>query len=150
MKSISVGYWKDPKSKTIYLNPEDEKIMKEAYEFAIPQNIKTKNYSLDLKEKIVDFLRNGNIVTMYLGTSYCRFNCGIPSSEMGNSTLTDGKFIWPEGYCHYIESHNLAVPEFFLQKIMKNNFQYKENHKISPTSTSSLSPWLDWCKANQK
>jgi hypothetical protein len=150
MKLIYVGHWKDSKNKIIYPNPEREKIMNEAYEFAIPQKIKTRDYSLDLKEQIVDFLQNGNIVTMYLGNSSCRFNCGISSLEMGNSTLTDGKFIWPAGYYHYIESHNLAIPELFLQRMMKNNFQYKENNKISPTSPMDISHWLDWCKENQK
>jgi hypothetical protein len=33
---------------------------------------------------------------------------------MGDSDLTDGIWIWPEGLVHYVETHGLALPEEFV------------------------------------
>jgi len=54
-----------------------------------------------------------------LAYSYCRFaHCSafqpkepprlrrVGVKEMGCCTLTDGTFVWPEGYAHYVQCHS--------------------------------------------
>src|SRR5262245_22776758 len=55
-----------------------------------------------------------------MGFSYCRFHCGkkwrfrgtITSTELlGTDELTDGEWLWPKGLPHYIEAHDVCLPE---------------------------------------
>jgi hypothetical protein len=36
---------------------------------------------------------------------------------MGSRDLTDGIWIWPEGLVHYVETHHLALPAEFMERI---------------------------------
>lgn len=57
------------------------------------------------------------------GYSYCRLGCSVDDGtlahamEMGALTFTDGVFIWPEGYVHYVEKHNWRLPLAFENHI---------------------------------
>jgi len=43
----------------------------------------------------------------------CRF-CG---REIGFRELTDGRWVWPEGLGHYVEAHDVRLPEAFLASV---------------------------------
>lgn len=36
---------------------------------------------------------------------------------MGSRDLTDGTFVWPEGLAHYVERHDVKLPDHFLQHV---------------------------------
>jgi hypothetical protein len=40
--------------------------------------------------------------------------CGIEHSMMGDSDLTDGIWVWPQGLVHYVDAHQLALPKQFI------------------------------------
>jgi len=37
--------------------------------------------------------------------------------------LTDGEWVWPEGLSHYVEYHNLILPDEVVQTMRRNNYQ---------------------------
>ncbi|MGW4946376.1 hypothetical protein ACWEOZ_32880 [Actinoplanes sp. NPDC004185] len=62
----------------------------------------------DERDVVVDFLRSGTVFVASAGFSACRV-CGIHN---GSTELTDGEhFTWPEGLDHYVESHDVRLPD---------------------------------------
>jgi len=69
----------------------------------------------DADERHVAFLylRNAKEYESWKGRSACRFGCkGV---DLGFRDFTDGVFVWPEGFAHYIDVHNVKPPEEFLR-----------------------------------
>lgn len=66
---------------------------------------------------VVEYLKNGQVDERCFGSSYCRFGChgGKMWSEMGSRDFTDGRWLWPEGYAHYLEVHGLKPPNSFIE-----------------------------------
>ncbi len=94
------------------------------------------------RTRVVAYLRAGDELESYRGTSYCRFSCGTPSAEMGSLDLTDGRFAWPEGLAHYVEAHDVRLPEHFIAHALAGG----------PRSAVSVrriddAPWFAWGKA---
>ena len=65
--------------------------------------------SIETKQMIVDYLDNGTQEAAWLGWSTCRI-CG---KSNGSTCLTDGYFVYPIGYSHYIKDHNI-MPDLDL------------------------------------
>jgi hypothetical protein len=59
---------------------------------------------------VLAYLRAGQEWIQFRGWSYCRFNCGIAPSALGDRDLTDGVWVWPEGLAHYVERHSVRLP----------------------------------------
>jgi hypothetical protein len=58
-------------------------------------------------------LRSGQTYEQYRGFSWCRFQCGFSTREMGSRDLTDETWVWPEGLANYVESHSIDLPPRF-------------------------------------
>jgi len=58
----------------------------------------------------VEHLTGGRIFRVFGGRSSCRI-CG---SSLGIGELTDGTWAWPEGLEHYVEAHDIVLPETFV------------------------------------
>ena len=99
-----VGFWRDPSEpETAGLpNPKD---------CADPQ------WDTGERRRVIRYLRSGKEFANYLGYSWCRMDCGIPDNKLGSRDLTDGTYVWPEGFAHYVEKHNVKPPEHFLQHV---------------------------------
>jgi hypothetical protein len=71
----------------------------------------------------LDYLRGGEVDAMYKGISYCRFrkNGCTPPTNMGSCDLTDGVWIWPEGLAHYVEAHEVWLPDSFVEHALSQN-----------------------------
>lgn len=39
--------------------------------------------------------------------------------DMGRGELTDGVYMWPEGLAHYLEKHNVRLPQEFVEHVLK-------------------------------
>jgi len=68
----------------------------------------------ETKNFVGDYLRSGKLHEAWMGWSNCRI-CG---KENGSVCLTDGEFVWPEGYIHYILDHNIMADSELLVKIL--------------------------------
>ena len=68
---------------------------------------------------VVTHLQNGVVFERYRGFSYCRFGCGIEPRELGNCDLFDGTWVWPSGLAHYVEKHNVRLPDVFVEHVKR-------------------------------
>ena len=66
--------------------------------------------------RVGEYLRSGTVFVAQAGTSPCRL-CG---SANGSTELTDGVyFVWPEGLAHYVEAHNVRLPDEITQLMVQ-------------------------------
>ncbi|MBZ5710461.1 hypothetical protein [Nannocystis pusilla] len=70
--------------------------------------------------RIADWLRRGEVFAAWRGLSFCRFDCGIADAHMGSRCLTDGVWVWPEGLAHYVEVHQLLLPDEFVERALRD------------------------------
>jgi hypothetical protein len=73
----------------------------------------------DARERAVvaAYVRYAGCLESYeLGYSTCRFGCGT-GRAMGCAALTDGVFVWPEAYHHYITVHGVRPPATFVEHV---------------------------------
>lgn len=114
-KLLRVGYW---------YNPGDDE-----HQLPDPREFIDTEWDPQEQAKVAAYLRAGETHSRYKGYSWCRFNT-VPidreiawhpsicsSSNMGDSDLTDGVYIWPEGFAHYVEVHQVKPPEDFLRHV---------------------------------
>jgi hypothetical protein len=103
------------------------------------------------RKRIVAYLRAGSVHTRWRGLSYCRFRCGIDHSEMGSRCLTDGEWVWPEGLAHYVEKHDVCLPDEFVASMRENGWAIPERAK-EVTREECGRPrtdfWIAWARAN--
>jgi hypothetical protein len=59
------------------------------------------------KPRILIYLRNGAVFENRPGTTRCL----LCPSDLPQRDLTDGVWLWPEGLAHYVEKHNVRVPD---------------------------------------
>lgn len=98
-----IGYWKSPF----------------ALEYEHPITFVDESWNEEERKAVILYLKNGKVMPyVAMGLSFCRFDCGIG----GNGCLekTDGVFVWPEGLDHYVEFHNIKLPEEFIAHCLKN------------------------------
>jgi len=95
-----IGYWasKDPDSEQ-YPDP----IKMQDSEFW-----KTRD-----KDAVIAYLKNGYHCNHYRGFSGCR----ICHQTLGTHERTDGVWCWPDKLEHYIEKHNVILPDEFITHV---------------------------------
>lgn len=64
------------------------------------------------RDFIVSYLNHGVLARLYMGYSTCRI-CG--KEDNGDSEYSDGTFVWPSGFGHYVMEHNVRPPDDFGQ-----------------------------------
>ena len=42
---------------------------------------------------------------------------------LGTTDKYDGKYLWPDQFEHYIEEHDVIIPDYFYDHIVSNNFE---------------------------
>lgn len=92
------------------------------------------------------YLRAGQALVTYMGRSHCRFACG--ERNMGSTDLTDGIFVWPAGLVHYVERHDVRLPEHFVAHVLARSavmapFELPEES----FGLYDTGPWLRWARA---
>ena len=99
---IAIGYWKSD------LEPH----------LPHPRNFQVKNWNQNERQEVINYLKKGTPIIYSRGMSWCRFNC--KSDNIGSSCLTDGIYIFPEGLVHYLENHDVKLPNKFIKHAKKN------------------------------
>ena len=64
---------------------------------------------------VLAHLRSGRTHEAFYGYSWCRI---CHRNDNGTKDLTDGTYVWPEGYAHYIEAHGVKPPQDFIEHVM--------------------------------
>lgn len=117
-----VGFWADPR------DPLDEQ--------PNPAQLVDKDWGKTATALAVAlYAQCGFLESFELGYSFCRLGCGgggggggVASERrgtgnnrfMGCTTLTDGKYVWPEGLAHYVSEHSVRPPEDFVRRSLGN------------------------------
>lgn len=114
-----------------------------------PKRLLEAHGSCQADQRVLNYLRSGKEYMALLGYSYCRFRCGIDDSEMGCRDLTDGTWVWPEGLVHYVEVHNLPLPEEFIATMEGNSWCVPDvkNPAVLVEKGFSLTAWKSWYEA---
>jgi len=99
-----VGYWYDP----------DDRY---AQDYPKPEDCVDKNWDPRERRRVIRYLKAADYGPGYPGSSWCRFGCGISRKKMGYRDKSDGVYIFPEGYIHYLEKHHVRPPEEFLEHV---------------------------------
>ena len=126
-KLIGIGYWQS------YTQP-----------FLPSPGNSVKNYYNT--QQIYDYTKILNSSKMVagnqMGFSWCRFRCG--EINMGNKEFTNGIYIWPEGLVHYVNDHNIILPNEFLMSISSEfvNINLEFGYEIDYTF------WINYCSLN--
>jgi hypothetical protein len=97
-------------------------------------------------DRIPRYLEAGRSLGFSMGFATCRC-CGVAGPEMGSSDLTDGVWVWPEGFSHYVRSHSLPLPDAVLETMLAHDYRVPS---LTPTDVTRLNPgrdfdfWHDW------
>lgn len=90
-------------------------------------NPKNYIYSGHIKEDdfqtIISYLKGHNPYSKFVKTKH-RFRgfarCLICKKANGSTCLSDKTYIWPDGFGHYVEQHQIQLPQVFIQHILRN------------------------------
>jgi hypothetical protein len=126
----TIGYWQENHG-VLRLCPQ-------------PQSLVCPDWHLAERELILGYLRGGFAYEAFGGWSTCRFRCAA-GEHNGSLELTDGEWSWPEGLAHYVEFHNLTLPEEFVETMRTNQWRVPDVADVAPwTWKSDLRFWLEW------
>ena len=92
------------------------------YEPDLPKPQEYIDWKWDPHERILiaNWLKAGQVVASYRGMSTCRV-CNIHN---GHQDITDGTYVWPSGYVHYIESHGVKPPQEFIDHVKRKMAEF--------------------------
>ena len=115
--------------------------------FPHPADLVTPGWLSDDRDRIISYLQAGRTFAKWRGLSYCRFGCGADTRAMGSRCLTDGEWVWPEGLAHYVESHEVRLPQEFVDAMRRHCWQIGLAED-GPTADAQGEPdftfWLEW------
>jgi hypothetical protein len=101
-----IGYWVRPSDR-----PSDREDLPDPHMYV--------DLDWDPAERaaVVAHLRTSREWETWRGDSWCRFGCG--QTDMGYRCLTDGTYVWPEGFAHYVETHGVRPPPEFVTHVLR-------------------------------
>jgi len=116
-----------------------------------PQSLVRPDWHLAERERILDYLRGGFAYVAFGGWSTCRFRCATGEYN-GSRELTDSEWSWPEGLAHYVECHNLMLPEEFVETMRTNQWRVPDVADLVPPAMwkSDYRFWLEWVATHRR
>ncbi len=70
------------------------------------------------RTQVVAYLRAQPAWEHWRGYSWCRFD-GCGDRRMGTTDRSDGTYVWPEGFAHYVEKHGVKPPDEFIRHVLR-------------------------------
>lgn len=119
-----IGYWASP-------GDEDS-----PYPIPVPDT----PLSAPDKALLLSYLKGGATLHQYRGSSMCRI-CGKIN---GSTEKTDGMFLWPSGLAHYLEDHDVEIPQSLLIHARKHMGVAHVPTDLKPSAMFSDDFWLQW------
>lgn len=75
-----------------------------------------RNWEPRERDAVIEWLSSGERVIQWLGWSKCRV-CGCNN---GDTDLSDGVYLWPDGLLHYVRSHHIRMPRAFIDRAVEH------------------------------
>lgn len=99
---IRVGFWtKRPEE------PKEDGLL-------WPGDLVDPGWDHQLALRVVNYLMNQPVILRYRGFAFCR----LCAEVVGSCDYSDGAYVWPEGFGHYVEQHRVKPPEPFLLHVL--------------------------------
>lgn len=83
-------------------------------EYPHPKDFQDPNWDESERQLVIEHLKTSRSVQAYRGFSFCRFDCDIGNGSMD---LSDGTYLFPEGLVHYLEEHQVRLPNEFIEHV---------------------------------
>jgi hypothetical protein len=117
-----------------------------------PQTLVRPGWCGEDYERIVAYLQNGAVCNGWAGLARCRFaDCG---ALLGSCDLTDGQWLWPQRLEHYVQAHDVCLPEAFVSTMRNNGWRIPPELDADGILTTledtgnlpfgDLSYWIPW------
>ncbi|HEY5910009.1 MAG TPA: hypothetical protein VJA21_05335 [Verrucomicrobiae bacterium] len=102
-------------------------------------------------KKLIAYLKAGATYETWRGLSYCRFRCLVDNREMGCRDFTDGLWVWPEGLNHYVERHDVRLPDDFVAHCRANKWVIPADAaaRVELSHDLDFSSWIAWARSVQ-
>ncbi len=113
-------------------------------ELPTPQSLVRPGWLSDSdKQSLISYLEGGDTYETWRGQSWCRFRC---DGDLGCRDFTDGVWIWPEGLAHYVEKHDVILPDKFVThcRISKWVIPDDASSRLARTHDYDFSDWIAW------
>ncbi len=78
-----------------------------------PRDFVDPGWDPEERADVLDHLRSHPATWWYMGYSPCR----LCDKDNGTGEFTDGTFAWPQGLAHYVEDHDVRLPEWFVTHV---------------------------------
>lgn len=82
-------------------------------DFPNPKKFVDHKWDKTERQIVIAHLKNGKFYEGWMGWSNCRF-CGCNN---GYACLTDGVYVFPEGFAHYVEEHDVKPDQEFIDYV---------------------------------
>jgi len=99
----AIGYWTDTYSRG-------------GSELPNPKDFVDESWDTEQRNLVINYLESGKTKHRWRGISRCRF-CG---KSNGSTCLSDGTYVWPSGFAHYLMEHGVKPSEEFIQHALKH------------------------------
>lgn len=124
-----VGYYKNLKMIGYWYNDYEQ-------DLPSPKDFIDATWNKKERQAVVEYL---NKAKEHESWRWC-FNCKFCGKENGSRNLTDGTYVFPEGFAHYIEEHNIKPPQEFIDHVqmktdLKNLYEMVEKHPLNIESS---------------
>ncbi|MFZ2642479.1 MAG: hypothetical protein WA117_15900 [Verrucomicrobiia bacterium] len=141
-----IGFWSGGPETIKDPNGGGYKIVLKSESWIDPACLVDENCQSEVRPLLVSYLKKGRKYASYMGYSFCRFAGGPPNEEMGDSELTDGVWLWPEGLWIYVDKYKVRLPEEFVVCAKSNGFRIPkiDMRTLDPNAYDS-GFWRDWC-----
>jgi hypothetical protein len=128
-----VGYWRTAPPAEYLGLPE-------------PRALVTPGWEPERRDRLVAYLRAGTLLASYAGFSSCRFaDCQHPERDrLGNTDLTDGAWVWPEGLWHYVRDHAVRLPDELVARAAAHGFAAPAPSDAAAQLAPDAAFWLRW------
>jgi hypothetical protein len=71
-----------------------------------PSTMIDDEWDAEERDAVAYYFDRGTVARAFMGRSRCRI-CG---KDNGSLEYTDGRFLWPDGFAHYVQDHNVFPP----------------------------------------
>jgi len=108
-----------------------------------PRDFIDDSWDVEERDRVITYVDSAYILCGWLGPAPCRLGCPDFTYDMGNHDLTDGTWLFPEGYAHYLRHHGLKPDEAFLAHVRRMGYRVPDfDIRIGTHALPRLTPDL--------
>ncbi len=93
-----------------------------AFVLPFPCDYVNKMWAASERESVLTYLKaTTEVFESWRGNSWCRFRECDGKYIAGYRDFTDGIYVWPEAFPHYIEKHLVKPPDEFVAHVLRRS-----------------------------